>query len=85
MFASVLIDRHSNARLADFGLAIIFSSAARAPKPQVWTPENLSTKTDVFSFGILHVAIMSGRKAMEVANSPPSVRRRVRASPSKER
>ncbi|CAA7405921.1 unnamed protein product [Spirodela intermedia] len=41
--------------------------------PGYITPENLSTKTDVFSFGILLIEIMSGRKAIDVAHSPPSV------------
>ncbi|MQL74817.1 hypothetical protein Taro_007174 [Colocasia esculenta] len=41
--------------------------------PGYITPENLSTKTDVFSFGILLLEIISGRKAIDVAHSPPSV------------
>ncbi|CAA6668979.1 unnamed protein product [Spirodela intermedia] len=41
--------------------------------PRLHHPENLSTKTDVFSFGILLIEIMSGRKAIDVAHSPPSV------------
>ncbi|XP_020587529.1 serine/threonine-protein kinase-like protein At3g51990 [Phalaenopsis equestris] len=41
--------------------------------PGYITPENLSTKTDVFSFGILLLEIISGRKAIDVSHSPPSV------------
>uniref|UniRef100_A0A0D9WG16 Protein kinase domain-containing protein n=1 Tax=Leersia perrieri TaxID=77586 RepID=A0A0D9WG16_9ORYZ len=41
--------------------------------PGYVTPESLSTKTDVFSFGILLLEIMSGRKAIDVQHSPPSV------------
>ncbi|KAI0519944.1 hypothetical protein KFK09_007407 [Dendrobium nobile] len=41
--------------------------------PGYITPENLSTKTDVFSFGILLLEIISGRKAIDVSYSPPSV------------
>ncbi|CAI0560293.1 unnamed protein product [Linum tenue] len=37
------------------------------------TPDNLSTKTDVFSFGILLLEIISGRKAIDVGHSPPSI------------
>lgn len=37
------------------------------------TPDNVSTKTDVFSFGILLLEIISGRKALDMGNSPPSV------------
>ncbi|KAG1331809.1 serine/threonine-protein kinase-like protein [Cocos nucifera] len=85
--ANVLIDRRFNARLGDFGLALrddsaaLFSAARATPPagtlgyldPSYVTPENLSTKTDVFSFGILLLEIMSGRKAIDVAHSPPSV------------
>ncbi|TVU19218.1 hypothetical protein EJB05_35356, partial [Eragrostis curvula] len=58
------------------------SSAAATPAPAgtlgyldpaYVTPESLSTKTDVFSFGILLLEIMSGRKAIDVQHSPPSV------------
>ncbi|PIN08430.1 Non-specific serine/threonine protein kinase [Handroanthus impetiginosus] len=37
------------------------------------TPDNLSTKNDVFSFGILLLEIISGRKAIDVGHSPPSI------------
>ncbi|URD85421.1 STYKc [Musa troglodytarum] len=82
--ANVLIDQDSNARLADFGLALRDDDDAAARStppagtlgyldPSYVTPESLSTKTDVFSFGILLLEIMSGRKAIDVAHSPPSV------------
>ncbi|KAK8963315.1 Serine/threonine-protein kinase-like protein [Platanthera guangdongensis] len=41
--------------------------------PGYITPENLSIKTDVFSFGILLLEIISGRKAIDVSYSPPTV------------
>lgn len=59
-----------------------FSSSVRSTPPAgtlgyldpgYVTPENLSTKTDVFSFGILLLEIISGRKAIDVSYSPPSV------------
>ncbi|RWW34054.1 hypothetical protein BHE74_00011614 [Ensete ventricosum] len=85
--ANILLDQSFNARLGDFGLALRddedtkFPSARSTPPagtlgyldPSYVTPENLSTKTDVFSFGILLLEIMSGRKAIDVAHSPPSV------------
>ncbi|CAD5190611.1 unnamed protein product [Musa acuminata subsp. malaccensis] len=85
--ANILLDHSFNARLGDFGLALRddedtkFPSARSTPPagtlgyldPSYVTPENLSTKTDVFSFGILLLEIMSGRKAIDVAHSPPSV------------
>ncbi|XP_074580377.1 serine/threonine-protein kinase-like protein At3g51990 [Curcuma longa] len=83
---NVLIDQNFNARLGDFGLALRDEANAQIPfrstppagtlgylDPSYVTPENLSTKTDVFSFGILLLEIMSGRKAIDVAYSPPSV------------
>ncbi|KAM7267390.1 hypothetical protein ACFE04_009556 [Oxalis oulophora] len=84
--ANVLIDRNLNARLGDFGLALRcgidddFRLKSTPPAgtigyldPCYVTPDNLSTKTDVFSFGILLLEIISGRKAIDINYSPPSV------------
>ncbi|KAK6163006.1 hypothetical protein DH2020_002847 [Rehmannia glutinosa] len=82
--ANVLIDRNFNARLGDFGLALrcVDDYRLRSTPPAgtmgyldpcYVTPDNLSTKTDVFSFGILILEIISGRKAIDMGNSPPSV------------
>ncbi|XP_022982634.1 serine/threonine-protein kinase-like protein At3g51990 [Cucurbita maxima] len=83
--ANVLIDRNYNARLGDFGLAIQghaddYRLRSTPPAgtmgyldPCYVTPDNLSTKTDVFSFGILLLEIISGRKAIDVGYSPPSI------------
>ncbi|KAL6850427.1 hypothetical protein ACP4OV_021054 [Aristida adscensionis] len=87
--ANVLLDANLDARLGDFGLALRLpkrlpgdANAAASPAPAgtlgyldpaYVTPESISTKTDVFSFGILLLEIMSGRKAMDVQYSPPSV------------
>ncbi|GJN14340.1 hypothetical protein PR202_gb01156 [Eleusine coracana subsp. coracana] len=87
--ANVLLDANLDARLGDFGLALRVpgkrlpgdaAPATPAPAgtlgyldPAYVTPESLSTKTDVFSFGILLLEIMSGRKAIDVQHSPPSV------------
>lgn len=83
--ANVLLDANLDAHLGDFGLALRVPNAAgnaatQAPAgtlgyldPAYVTPESLSTKTDVFSFGILLLEIMSGRKAIDVQYSPPSV------------
>ncbi|KAG6514547.1 serine/threonine-protein kinase-like protein At3g51990 [Zingiber officinale] len=85
--ANVMIDQNFNARLGDFGLALRDEDNAEFPfarstppagtlgylDPSYVTPENVSTKTDVFSFGILLLEILSGRKAIDVAYSPPSV------------
>ncbi|KAL3622565.1 hypothetical protein CASFOL_033976 [Castilleja foliolosa] len=82
--ANVLIDRNSNARLGDFGLALrcVDDYKLRSTPPAgtmgyldpcYVTPDNVSTKTDVFSFGILLLEILSGRKAIDMGNSPPAV------------
>lgn len=83
--ANVLIDRSYNARLGDFGLALrghVDDYKLRSTPPAgtmgyldpcYVTPDNLSTKTDVFSFGILLLEIISGRKAIDITYSPPSI------------
>ncbi|XP_047046115.1 serine/threonine-protein kinase-like protein At3g51990 [Lolium rigidum] len=85
--ANVLLDANLDAHLGDFGLALRIpksgiTNAAPTPAPAgtlgyldpaYVTPESLSTKTDVFSFGILLLEIISGRKAIDVQYSPPSV------------
>lgn len=83
--ANVLIDQNYNARLGDFGLALrchVDDYRLRSTPPAgtmgyldpcYVTPDNLSTKTDVFSFGILLLEIISGRKAIDITYSPPSI------------
>lgn len=81
----MLIDRNFNARLGDFGLALrchVDDYRLRSTPPAgtmgyldpgYVTQDNLSTKLDVFSFGILLLEIISGRKAIDVGYSPPSI------------
>ncbi|KAF5738394.1 putative Protein kinase APK1B chloroplast precursor [Tripterygium wilfordii] len=83
--ANVLIDKNFNAKLGDFGLALMcgvddYRLKSTPPAgtmgyldPCYVTPNNLSTKIDVFSFGILLLEIISGRKAIDMSNSPPSI------------
>ncbi|XP_019450844.1 PREDICTED: serine/threonine-protein kinase-like protein At3g51990 isoform X1 [Lupinus angustifolius] len=83
--ANVLIDQNYNARLGDFGLALrghVHDYRLRSTPPAgtmgyldpcYVTPDNLSTKNDVFSFGILLLEIISGRKAIDVTYSPHSI------------
>ncbi|XP_058096984.1 serine/threonine-protein kinase-like protein At3g51990 [Magnolia sinica] len=83
--SNVLVDENWNARLGDFGLALrghVEDVRMRSTPPAgtmgyldpgYVTPENLSTKSDVFSFGILLLEILSGRNAIDMNYSPPSV------------
>ncbi|KAG8363651.1 hypothetical protein BUALT_Bualt19G0044700 [Buddleja alternifolia] len=82
--ANILIDKNFNARLGDFGLALrcVDDYMLRSTPPAgtmgyldpcYVTPDDLSTKNDVFSFGILLLEIISGRKAIDVGYSPPSI------------
>lgn len=83
--SNVLIDETWKARLGDFGLALrgniedmLKSSTPPAGTmgyldPEYETPSDLSTKTDVFSFGILLLEMISGRNAIDLAYEPPCI------------
>ena len=83
--SNVLIDENWNAKLGDFGLALrghieemLKTSTPPAGTmgyldPEYETPSDLSTKTDVFSFGILLLEVISGRNAIDLAYEPPSI------------
>ncbi|KAL2340007.1 hypothetical protein Fmac_007947 [Flemingia macrophylla] len=83
--SNVLIDPNSNARLADFGLALRghladlrFTSTPPAGTlgyldPSYLAPPDLTSKTDVFSFGILLLEILTARRAIDVSFTPPSL------------
>lgn len=83
--SNVLIDADFNSRISDFGLALrghVEDVKARSTPPAgtlgyldpgYLAPGDLSTKSDVFSFGILLLEIISGRNAIDMNYSPPSV------------
>lgn len=80
--SNVLIDEKFNARLGDFGLALMEDVTAKCTPPAgtlgyldpgYLAPGDLSTKSDVFSFGILLMEIITGRNAIDMNYSPPSV------------
>ncbi|CAI9103792.1 OLC1v1002348C1 [Oldenlandia corymbosa var. corymbosa] len=86
--ANVLFDSHWNARLADFGLAIRLNHDSLNRQmdslirpagtigyidPSYVVPSKLSTKIDVFSFGVLLLEIISGEKVIDVRRSPSSI------------
>lgn len=83
--SNVLIDGNFHARLGDFGLALrghVEDVRVRCTPPAgtlgyldpgYLAPADLSVKSDVFSFGILLLEILSGRNAIDVHHSPPSI------------
>ncbi|KAF7829987.1 serine/threonine-protein kinase-like protein [Senna tora] len=83
--SNVLIDEKGRARLGDFGLALrghVEDVRVKCTPPAgtlgyldpcYLAPGDLSAKSDVFSFGILLLEIISGRKAIDLNYSPPSV------------
>lgn len=83
--SNVLIDLNRRARLSDFGLALrghVDDARVKCTPPAgtfgyldpcYLAPCDLSTKSDVFSFGILLLEMISGRKAIDMSFSPPSV------------
>ncbi|XP_022151785.1 serine/threonine-protein kinase-like protein At5g23170 [Momordica charantia] len=76
---NILFDSHWNPKLADFGLAVTGSGSGQPAgtigylDPCYCTPGRVSTKSDVFSFGVVLLEVMSGRKAMDVSRSPASI------------
>ncbi|CAN7034167.1 unnamed protein product [Brassica rapa subsp. trilocularis] len=83
--SNILIDGDGNARLADFGLALIGNVDDERLKatppagtmgyldPSYLAPADLTAKSDVFSFGILLFEIVSGRDAIDLNYSPPCI------------
>lgn len=87
--ANILFDSNWNPKLADLGLALRMKndcenhhddSPVTRPAgtigyldPAYTKPSKLSTKNDVFSFGVLLFEIMSSRKAIDVSKSPVSI------------
>lgn len=83
--SNVLFDGKWNARLGDFGLALrghVEDVKIQCTPPAgtlgyldpcYLAPGDLSAKSDVFSFGILLLEILSGRNAIDLKYSPPSV------------
>lgn len=79
--SNILIDRKDKARLGDFGLAIrIPGNCSCRPAgtmgyidPSYVSPRDVTTKSDVFSFGIVLLELISGRKPIDVEYTTESV------------
>jgi serine/threonine protein kinase len=82
--ANILFDSNWNAKLADFGLAVLLRlDSPRLPSqpagtigyldPCYTTPDKLSTRNDVFSFGVVLLELISGRKAIDICRAPASI------------
>lgn len=79
---NILFDSNWEAKLADFGLAVDLRGDKIRPAPAgtigyldpcYTLPENLSLKTDVYSYGVVLLEIVSCRKAIDVSRSPSSI------------
>ncbi|CAN6912513.1 unnamed protein product [Brassica oleracea] len=78
---NILFDSNWEPKLADFGLAVDLADK-KVPTPAgtigyldpcYTSPENLSAKTDVYSYGVVLLEIVSCRKAIDVSRSPASI------------
>lgn len=79
---NILFDSNWEPKLADFGLAVNLTGNKTRPAPagtigyldpSYTSPENLSTKTDVYSYGVVLLEIVSCRKAIDLSRSPASI------------
>lgn len=79
---NILFDSDWEPKLADFGLAVDLADDNTRPAPAgtigyldpcYTSPDNLSTKTDVYSYGVVLLEIVSCRKAIDLSRSPASI------------
>ncbi|KAJ4717378.1 Kinase family protein [Melia azedarach] len=82
--SNILLDSNWDAKLADFGLAVSEAEFRTLQTvqpagtigyldPSYTIPSKLSRKTDIFSFGVVLLEIISCRKAIDVSRFPSSI------------
>ncbi|KAL2548680.1 Serine/threonine-protein kinase-like protein ACR4 [Forsythia ovata] len=76
--SNILLDEEHNARVADFGLSLLGPANSSSPlaelpagtlgylDPEYYRLHYLTTKSDIYSFGVLILEILSGRKAIDM-------------------
>jgi len=83
--ANVMLDGGGKVRIADFGLASLAASVqrteARAGTPAYMSPEQLAgrevtTRSDIYSLGLILYEILTGKRAFEAATLPELMKQR---------
>ena len=82
--ANVMIDEHGNARITDFGLAALAEEVrsdelAGTPaymSPEQLTGKGLTTKSDIYSLGLVLYELYTGRRAFNARTLPELLRLR---------
>lgn len=77
--SNILLDEHTNARIADFGLSRLMTAAANSNviatagalgyrAPELSKLKKASTKTDVYSLGVIILELLTGKSPGEAMN-----------------